>query len=73
MQRPKRITLTVTDGHPRHVRKGDFVQSPRSKYYVLSSRKVDTKDGSTKFTLGVINVDDIPKKAFVWKMQWHKR
>ena len=70
---PKRMTLTVLDGTTRDMQEGDFIRSTRSKYVVVTSRKVNTRDGAIRWALGVVNVDEIPDGVFVWWMRWDSR
>lgn len=69
---PKRITLTVEDDSS-DPDVGDYLRSSRSRYLVISARRVRTRDGARRFALGVVNVEEIPPGARAWSMRWHPR
>ena len=77
---PKRITIGLPAGDRGYPVDGDFLETINkrtgkvcSTYLILSSRRINTRDGSRKYALGVVNVDAVGTDAKVWWMRWHTR
>lgn len=70
---PKRITLSMDHGDPAEPDVGTMLRSTRSLYLVVSSRRMNTRDGARRYALGVININEAPDGAQVFWFRWNRR